>query len=645
MHTKKQTSLIRKILHGIMLLGVFLSTFVAGNLPTVRAQDTSTEASAKYFVENPALLLIPGNDDFNTPELIGAMPYTNTQDTLDATTASDDPTFPCGSLNQGSNSVWYRFTPSEDGTLTAKTETSGYDTVLALWRGARGSLINVACNDDAPVGIQSQIITFVQAGTPYFLEVVKFKGGAAAPAKIIQSGTSTDLAVSDSTLNLFVDFNLCPGAPNNPLFTTRDNEDNARTGVGDCDMDTYLYNTSPLQPIEFNINVPDSTGITSADLLLLSYDVDENSGEVDKVYFNDHYAGTLAGVNDIWSTTTLSIDPAWVVAGNNLVRIDIDTTDINRAVNTDWGQLVINGQGGPAFIRTANLDKSTYTPGSTVHVTIEADTSLSSQNVLMEINLRNSSGQILDGTNANHKILGASNDPISVDLIIPVTGTPQGNYNIQVLVYDLASYKFQDSQVIPFVVIKNPSKTFRSVGSADGWILESTETSIKGGTLNSIATTFNLGDDAQDKQYRAILHFNTAALPDNAAIVKVTLRIRKQLLVGNNNPFLTYGGGLKVDIRKLFFGSTAGLVTTDFQAPASKLAVGTFSATPVLNWYSANILSTGYRYINKAGTTQFRLRFLKDDNDDRSADYMKFFSGNYATVNLRPTLIVEYRIP
>jgi hypothetical protein len=185
--------------------------------------------------------------------------------------------------------------------------------------------------------------------------------------------------------------------------------------------------------------------------------------------------------------------------------------------------------------------------------------------------------------------------------------------------------------------------TFYSIGSADGWILESTETSNRGGTRNSIATTFNLGDDALDRQYRAILHFNTAALPDNAVIVKVTLRIRKQGQVGVN-PFLTHGG-LKVDIRKLFFGSTAGLVITDFQAPASKLAVGTFSATPVLNWYSANILSTGFPYINKAGTTQFRLRFIKDDNDDRNADYMKFFSGNYAAASIRPTLIIEYRIP
>jgi hypothetical protein len=40
-------------------------------------------------------------------------------------------------------------------------------------------------------------------------------------------------------------------------------------------------------------------------------------------------------------------------------------------------------------------------------------------------------------------------------------------------------------------------------------------------------------------------------------------------------------------------------------------------------------LSSTTRYnINKTGTTQFRLRFQKDDNDDLAADYLKFYSGN-----------------
>ncbi|MFZ5858219.1 MAG: MBG domain-containing protein [Chloroflexota bacterium] len=184
--------------------------------------------------------------------------------------------------------------------------------------------------------------------------------------------------------------------------------------------------------------------------------------------------------------------------------------------------------------------------------------------------------------------------------------------------------------------------TLRSVAAQDGWILESTETSGVGGTLNTTATTFNLGDDAADKQYRAVLSFNTAGLPDNAIIKSVTLRIRKQSLVGTD-PFSTHGK-LLAEIRKPYFGTNAALVATDFQAAANKTG-GLFGITPVNNWYSVAIGAASFPFVNLTGTTQFRLRFQKDDNDDRGADYMKFFSGNYATASVRPTLIIQYTVP
>ncbi len=185
--------------------------------------------------------------------------------------------------------------------------------------------------------------------------------------------------------------------------------------------------------------------------------------------------------------------------------------------------------------------------------------------------------------------------------------------------------------------------TLRSAGAYDGWVLESAENSTLGGTLNTTTTTFNLGDEIGDKQYRTILSFNTAGLPDNAIITRVTLKIKKQGMVGSN-PFAILGG-LKVDIRKPFFGTTIGLVVSDFQAAAGKSAVGTFGVTPVSNWHSALLNATGRAYVNKTGTTQFRLRFYKGDNDDGSADYMKFYSGNYLYAASRPTLVIEYYVP
>jgi CSLREA domain-containing protein len=181
-----------------------------------------------------------------------------------------------------------------------------------------------------------------------------------------------------------------------------------------------------------------------------------------------------------------------------------------------------------------------------------------------------------------------------------------------------------------------------SVGTYDGWILESAETSNKGGSLNSKATTFQLGDDALDRQYRAILSFSTASLPDNAVIQSVTLKIKQVGVPTGINPFKGLGG-LLVDIRAGAFGGT-GLAKTDFQAVASAVNVATFSKTPAKGWYSAIFKSTGNLMINKVGTTQLRLYFTKDDNDNRKADFVNFASGN-AAVSTQPQLIITYSVP
>lgn len=186
------------------------------------------------------------------------------------------------------------------------------------------------------------------------------------------------------------------------------------------------------------------------------------------------------------------------------------------------------------------------------------------------------------------------------------------------------------------------SLNFFSAGAKDGWVRESSETSGVGNALNATNTTFLLGDDASNRQYRAILHFNTAAIPDTATITAVKLKIKRQGVVGTN-PFTTHGV-LRVDIRKPFFGLADTLAAADFQAAATKLNAGQFSSSPVSGGsaYQATLPASSFQYINKSGITQFRLRFTLDDNNDLGADYMRFFSGNYTVVSDRPELEVQY---
>lgn len=187
--------------------------------------------------------------------------------------------------------------------------------------------------------------------------------------------------------------------------------------------------------------------------------------------------------------------------------------------------------------------------------------------------------------------------------------------------------------------------TARSDGAYDGWILESAEFSNQGGSLDRFSPLLFLGDGTADRQYVAVLSFNTV-LPANAVITRVRLKIRRDgptSFVGGN-PF-TRLGKLKVDIVTPYFGYDIALRLSDFQEAAGMPNAASFISTPVSDWYTATLGSAVYPFINLSGTTQFRLRFGRDDNDNRAADYMKFRSGNHATVTTRPTLIIEYYVP
>ena len=184
----------------------------------------------------------------------------------------------------------------------------------------------------------------------------------------------------------------------------------------------------------------------------------------------------------------------------------------------------------------------------------------------------------------------------------------------------------------------------RSVGAYDGWVREYTETSNIGYIADSTATTIILGDDIGNRQYRSILHFNVS-IPSTAVIVNAVIRIKKNSIAGTN-PFAGSLGRLVVDLKRPYFGTTPGLVPSDFQVSASYLTAGVFSPTPLAGgWYKAVLNNAAKAWINRVGSTQFRLRFSIDDNNNAIADNMRFLSGNYATASYRPMLEIKYYVP
>lgn len=240
---------------------------------------------------------------------------------------------------------------------------------------------------------------------------------------------------------------------------------------------------------------------------------------------------------------------------------------------------------------------------------------------------------------------GSGNGTLRLDLIDNDSIVDSVNHPLGGLGSGNGNYTSGDSYIVDKAQTRLLSESLRSNGANDGWVLESSEDSGVGGSRNAVADTFVIGDDAQDRQYRAILHFPTHHLPDNAVVTQVILILKSQGVVGAD-PFATHQN-ITIDIRGGFFGSAGlfginGLGVGDFQAPADKESVGTIINNPVSGWFWAMLDPSTYPYINLQGVTQLRLRFMVDDNEDMGNDYLSFYSGNYDQLAERPHLLVEY---
>jgi len=187
--------------------------------------------------------------------------------------------------------------------------------------------------------------------------------------------------------------------------------------------------------------------------------------------------------------------------------------------------------------------------------------------------------------------------------------------------------------------------TFVSIGAEDGWVLESSETSGAGGTAQAGwvgVAGLVAGDDNADRQYKAIVSFDTSSLPDDAVIVSATLRLKRGTVSGTN-PFTTHGAA-SVDVRTGGFAGNTALEAADFAAPATAAQAGSLgNASANETWAEAVLVAAGRSAIDRSGRTQLRVSFAVDDNDDIASDFVGWYSGDNATASNRPQLVVTYR--
>jgi len=198
---------------------------------------------------------------------------------------------------------------------------------------------------------------------------------------------------------------------------------------------------------------------------------------------------------------------------------------------------------------------------------------------------------------------------------------------------DIGAYEYPQTPV-------SATMSFYSTANEDGHILESSETSNKGGSKNNTSTMLYIGDNAANKQYRSIVSFDTFNLPTDIVITAVTLKFKYAGKSGSL-PFNTHGK-LLADVKQGSFNDNPALELADFKAAASKNAVLSFTNTlDVGGFYSQTFDPSNFQYINRNAPTQFKLRFAKDDNNDFGADYLKIYSGG-SIPGTQPELVIGY---
>ena len=424
---------------------------------------------------------------------------------------------------------------------------------------------------------------------------------------------------------------VCVLAPVNSL----DQRGTARPDGPHCDIGAYEYvdTTDPsitafsAPSASASLSIPITGFIASDDVAVTGYKITESSAAPS--ISDPGWTASAPTTYTVGSVTSYTLY-AWVKDATGHISAIYSPVNVTVDTTTPTVSLITRVTASPTaktnvqFLVTFSeavmgVNPADFSLTPTNHVTGAAVTLVSGSGTTRTVTVNTGSG---DGS-------------IRLNVPNPATITDLAGNNINGLPYLIG----------PSYTI-NKTLNFPSAGTQDGFVLESSETSNRGGTFNSTSKAFNLGDDATKKQYLGILSFNTGNIPDNAIITGVTLKVKTNATIGGGNPVSIFQGFI-ADIKNGFFGTSSALQNTDFQAIGTA-SYGPFIVTPVNNVYSIN-LTGGKLNINKlntnSGLTQIRLRFKLDDNNNAVANDLSLFSGNATNAADRPLLVITYRVP
>lgn len=254
--------------------------------------------------------------------------------------------------------------------------------------------------------------------------------------------------------------------------TFYDNNNNANTDIPDGDLNTIILSNSPLNPIEFNIysNIPE---INTSRLIIRALDVEEKLGEISFVTINGYPLGILRGQSNTTSITIFNVEPEYIVAkGKNLIQIAVDINEAGDGISVQNAQLVVNNMVLDAQIRYVQPEFSSYIAGEDLVSTIEIDTQLSNQHIMVQTMLLTEQMESIISTTRSLTINAMENDAFLETITIP-EGLVDGLYYLGVTVYDQTTLLQQDMMLTPIQILPNQAHIILSAEEMDYGIVPS----------------------------------------------------------------------------------------------------------------------------------------------------------------------------
>lgn len=143
---------------------------------------------------------------------------------------------------------------------------------------------------------------------------------------------------------------------------------------------------------------------------------------------------------------------------------------------------------------------------------------------------------------------------------------------------------------------------WKAIRNADASIL-SNDTTLNGTISTSLATTDSLTIGSST----GVLTFNTSSLNSTQNIANASIFIKREKLIGNN----LIGEDLTLEIKSGHYGANIQLELDDYNSnsDASSIACTYGTVNENNSWMRIDLPYNLLQYINKSGTTQFKLKY------------------------------------